>query len=190
MAKPYPTAERVRELLIYDPETGLFTRRIPRGGEPAGAVCGTLMRGYIRIGIDGGIYPAHRLAYLYMLGEIPPAMVDHRHRNTADNRWSEIRPATRSENSRNQKITDRNTSGFKGVSWHKRDKRWRAYICVDGKDQHLGYFDAAGLAHAAYRAAAIRLHGEFANFGGNDNSPSASHSPVGTGVGIDKPAMP
>lgn len=163
------TAERLRELLHCDPETGIFTW-LDTGRRGTGKQAGRENdKGYIRIGVDGRIYQASRLAFLYMTGAVPP-IVDHRNTNPSDNRWNNLRAADTSKNNRNRSIDSKNTSGLKGVSWHKRDKRWRAYIYVDGKDVHLGYFDTAELAHAAYRRAADKHFGVFANYGANDNA--------------------
>ncbi len=131
------------------------------------------MRGYVRIGVDGHIFLAHRLAFILVAGQVP-AMVDHANGIKSDNRWANLRPADYAENAMNRGLTKRNTSGLKGVSWHARDQRWRAYICVNGRDAHLGYFQTAELAHEAYRTAAARQYGEFANFGENDNAPRTS----------------
>jgi hypothetical protein len=88
--------------------------------------------------------------------------VDHIDGNGLNNQRSNIRPCSRSENMRNRGAYRNNTSGFKGVFWFARDRRWRARIRVDGKDKHLGFFDDPEAAHEAYCAAAAELHGEFA----------------------------
>jgi hypothetical protein len=91
--------------------------------------------------------------------------VDHIDGDGLNNRRCNLRLATRSQNMRNQRLNSRNTSGFKGVSWDKRDKKWLAYIKVYRKKIHLGSFDTPEDAHAAYCDAAARLHGEFAKLG-------------------------
>lgn len=91
--------------------------------------------------------------------------VDHINGNKLDNRKSNLRCCTRAENERNKTLSKRNTSGFKGVSWNKRDKHWRAKIKINGKNQHLGCFKTAEEGYAAYCKAALELHGEFANLG-------------------------
>jgi hypothetical protein len=107
---------------------------------------------------------AHRLAYLYMTGEWPPAGIDHRDTNRSNNRWNNLRAATQLQNSTNSSIRIDNTSGYKGVYWHIGARKWRAQIVSKGKIHLLGYFSTPQAAHRAYCEAAIRLHGEFARF--------------------------
>ena len=88
--------------------------------------------------------------------------VDHVNSNGLDNRRSNLRLATASQNQHNQRRRCDNTSGFKGVYWHKERAKWRARIKLIGHHKHLGYFDTPEAAHAAYVEAANRFHGEFA----------------------------
>lgn len=156
------TAERLRELFHYDPETGAFTWKMltsPRGGVKIGDVAGSIdTKGYRIIRIDGRDHKAHRLAWLYMIGEWPKDQVDHRNGTPADNRFANLREATRAENGQNRATSKNNTSGFTGVSWHGRDRKWRAQIRAGGRNQHLGMFASAEDAHAAYLAAKAELH--------------------------------
>lgn len=160
------TAARLRELLSYDPETGVFRWRVYRARNArAGDVAGRIIKaapdkggGYRSIGIDGSEYLAQRLAWLHMTGEWPPAQVDHENRNRDDNAWRNLRDATRSQNQANRPAQANNTSGFKGVAFHKGAGRWRATL---GK-RHLGLFDSPEQAHAAYAEAARGAFGEFA----------------------------
>lgn len=87
---------------------------------------------------------------------------DHENCNTLDNRRRNLRIATNSQNGANRERLSNNTSGYKGVSWDKRRRKWHAYIYFNKKQIHLGFFDTAEQAYEAYCAAAIRLHGEFA----------------------------
>lgn len=91
--------------------------------------------------------------------------VDHINGDALDNRRVNMRTCTNAQNQRNKGTTSGNVSGVKGVSWHKRDNRWQANICVNLKSIHLGYFDIKSDAVAAYQIAAIKHHGEFARFG-------------------------
>jgi hypothetical protein len=158
------TGNRLRELLRYDPDTGVFTRAVdvlmPRGGvrnragSPAGADDGL---GYVRIRVDGKKYKAHRLAFLYMTDTWPSGEVDHINGVRNDNRWSNLRDATRSINQQNQRgPTIRNVSGAMGVC----NKRWgyTAQITVNNKHIYLGYFKTAEAANAAYLEAKRKLH--------------------------------
>lgn len=156
-------AERLREVLYYAPDTGIFTRRIRQPKTRVGDVAGgTDTRGYIVINVDGRRYRAARLAWLYMTGSWPTHVVDHIDGNRANDQWANLRAATHNENMRNTKLRSDNTSGLKGAYWIARNKRWRSQIQVDRRLQHLGYFDTAEEAHAAYCRAAEALHGEFA----------------------------
>jgi hypothetical protein len=97
----------------------------------------------------------------FIMNEPDGMDVDHIHGNTLDNRKSQLRVCTTAENCRNQRIASHNTSGLKGVSWHKQCKKWRSYITIHKKHIHLGLFDSPERAHQAYCEAAKRLHGEF-----------------------------
>lgn len=172
------TADFVRQILNYDPETGIFIWKIRKirfgnehadrifnghfGGNAAGSIA---PEGYVVIGVQGKVYRAHRLAWLYMTGEWPDRDIDHINGDKSDNRIANLRSATKIENKRNRRRNTDNTSGCKGVSWHKRDQKWYARIMVDGKSKSLGYYKSLQSAHAAYCAASQKYHGEFGNFG-------------------------
>lgn len=122
--------------------------------------------GYGQIGVEGKIVKAHRLAYTLLVGPIPAGMeIDHICHVRSCVNPAHLRLATHAENKMNSKLPKNNISGFKGVRWHARDKNWQARITVNRKQINLGYFPTPEAAHAAYREAATRLHGEFANFG-------------------------
>jgi hypothetical protein len=112
--------------------------------------------------VDGVRYYAHRLAVFYMTGEWPD-QVDHK--NGGDNSASNLRACTQSQNLANRGMNKNNTSGYKGVSFDRKKGRYCAYLTVNLRRRFLGYFDAAEDAHAAYRSAAERAFGEFANPG-------------------------
>jgi hypothetical protein len=150
------------KLLNYDPGTGLFTWRVAVGTRARpGDFAGHLKSdGYWVIKIGGVGYRAHRLAWLFMVGEWPEHVVDHINGSTADNRWENLRACTQGENVRNQCRARDNSSGFKGVSYCR--GKWQAQIMAGGKQHYLGLFDSPEIAHAAYVAASGRLHGNFA----------------------------
>ena len=161
MAKADLTAERLRELLHYDPETGVFTWRVNRGRTAkAGSQAGSPHDGYVQITVDGREYKAHRLAWLYVHGVWPVGQIDHRFGIRNDNRIGELRDVTPSVNSQNQRIAKRSnkSSGLLGAYWHNVSNKWMAHIGVAGKKIHLGMFDTAEAAHAAYIEAKRRLH--------------------------------
>jgi HNH endonuclease len=154
------TRAQLASRLTYDPETGIFARGIGRKQttKRAGTING---QGYRQIMIDGSIIGEHRLAFLWMTGKFPEAEVDHVNLDKADNRWANLRPATRSQNMANKTLDDTNTSGLKGVGWHKRAGKWRARVQADGEATHLGLYDCRAAAHFAYLVASAQAFGAF-----------------------------
>lgn len=156
--------EHLSTLLAYDAETGVFTWRIrPNGRVPAGSRAGSLNSGgYSQIKIGRRLYGAHRLAWFYVHKQWPTAEIDHIDGNPSNNAIANLRLATRAQQMANIKRASTNTSGFKGVSFHKKSSRWRAYISISGRPKHLGYFDSPERANAAYVEAAKAIRGDFA----------------------------
>lgn len=156
------TAERVRELLHYDPETGAFTWRVARSNVKAGARAGNpnAALGYVQIGIDGRLHYAHRLAFLVMQGDCP-RYIDHINGDRADNRWVNLRAAEARQNAVNRPMPAANTSGVQGVQWCRTTQRWRAVMSIGNRPKHLGRFATKEEAAAAYAQAMIARHGEF-----------------------------
>ncbi len=107
----------------------------------------------------------NKLLHRIIMGEPDGKEVDHINGNKRDNRRENLRLCNKSENNRNRGKKSTNTSGFKGVSWIKREGKWQAQISVgDGKSKHLGYFDDPETAYRSYCAAATKFHGKFAHF--------------------------
>lgn len=161
------TAARLCEVLHYNPETGIFTWLIATGprcrvGERAGAFFRD-RRPRRMIGIDGKYRAEHKLAWLWMTGEWPVHEIDHIDNNATNNRWRNLRPATREQNTQNARRRRDNTSGYKGVSPH--EGRYAARVQTNGKRKFLGYFDTPEEAYAAVCKAAQAAHGEFYNPG-------------------------
>jgi hypothetical protein len=155
------TQDRLKELMSYDQHTGQLTRLVRRGRMGAvGSVAGTVnTKGYVVVEIDANPYLAHRLAWLYMTGEMPGMDIDHIDRNKANNRWANLRLATNSENHENRFEPQKNNkSGLLGVCLHKAAGRWVAQIKKDGRRIYLGLHDTPELAHQAYLEAKARLH--------------------------------
>jgi len=154
------TQSRLKELLHYDPETGIFTRRVGRGPSKAGARVGSRNScGYIQITIDYRNYHAHRLAFLYMTGALPEQQVDHINGVRNDNRWANLRDVSANCNHRNiGGPMKNNTSGFLGVCWDKNWNSWKASITVARRSVNLGRFPTPELAHTAYLKAKDKLH--------------------------------
>ena len=158
------TTDRLREVLSYDPETGLFHWKISTSQLKAGAIAGCpTSKGYIRIKIDRHTYAAHRLAWLYVYGVWPAKQLDHRYGVRDDNRIGELREATNAENAQNRKLRRDNKSGHQGVTWSPRERRWKASIKSLGENRNLGSFATLEEAVAARQAAKAQLH-EFQPF--------------------------
>lgn len=160
-----PTKDDVAALLRYDPETGIFTRiKSNSNAHKAGAHAGSVRpgSGYVYIKIGPKPYPAHRLAFLLMTGRWPENEVDHINGDRTDNRWINLRQATRNQNMRNKATYKTNTSGTPGVHFHTRTGRWQARIQVDGKRIALGSFDTQEEAVQERRRAEAAIHKEFA----------------------------
>jgi HNH endonuclease/AP2 domain len=169
------TAERLREAMRYEPKTGVFTW-LPRpiqlhavrtdkvwNTKWAGGVAGYVNnQGYRAICVDWGLYKASRLAHLYMTGDWPLAEIDHANGDRADDRWRNLREATRSQNIRNSRSRKGTSSGLKGVTWDKSRQKWAAVIRINGHNRHLGYFITPERAWLAYAIAAKKHHGDFA----------------------------
>lgn len=154
------TAEYLREVFHYCPETGVFTR-IKKTAEVCeiGDKPGYLdEKGYLRVRIAGKLVTLHRLAWLYMTGAWPVETIDHINGIRSDNRWENLRAATWAEQCQNIKTPRANTSGFAGVSFHKVHNKWRAYIHVNRKQHSLGYYHSREEAASAHIEAKKRLH--------------------------------
>lgn len=153
------TAERLRELLHYDPETGVFTRRVRCGRSPAGSVAGHNRKsGYAAVSVCNKLYLAHRLAWLYVYGHWPHKDIDHIDGNGLNNRLSNLRECVPGENHQNVAPHKDNISGLLGVTWDKQTGRWRSRIMIERRQVNLGRFDTPEEAHAAYLAAKKNLH--------------------------------
>lgn len=150
----------LNEIFTYD---GRQLRwRHARGSKPAGGVAGCLQpHGYWRVRLNGKLWYAHRIIYAMHTGEWPD-YVDHKNRDTTDNRISNLRSCSKSQNEWNQKLSARSTSGVKGVSYHKRSGLWCVEIRKNKKRYRLGGYQDIELAELVAMEAREKLHGEFA----------------------------
>ena len=153
MAKADLTAQRLRELLDYNPETGVFTRLAPTKR----VVGSTSKIGYVELWLLGSKVRAHRLAFFYMTGDWPRHEVDHINGEKGDNRWVNLRDVTRTINQENKKIAKKsNKLGILGV--HRSGHKYMAYIQTAGRNRSLGCFPTPEEAYAAYLDAKRFLH--------------------------------
>lgn len=150
--------ETIKNFMHYAPETGISThRRLGREYTTPNTP-----DGYVRVVVRKKGYLLHRLIWLYMTGEFPGGCIDHINGNTMDNRWENLRDTDAAGNARNAKVRSDSSTGYRGV--FSSGSKFRAKIRHEGVLRHLGVYDTLPEAKAAYRAAAILLHGEFACF--------------------------
>tara|TARA_R110002153_G_scaffold14440_3_gene52387 strand:+ start:1928 stop:2500 length:573 start_codon:yes stop_codon:yes gene_type:complete len=187
------TQSRLKEVLAYDSESGVFIWKVSRGNIRAGKVAGTTQKGtgYVRIAIDAGLHSAHRLAFLYMNGDFPENHTDHINGIPDDNRWENLRPVTNAENHRNMAKYKNNRSGITGVCWNKRNGKWCSVIVANGKQKHIGYFDHLFEAVASRRSAELEHdyhpnHGRIAIGSRENRRPISNRAEVTGRVGIKR----
>jgi len=157
------TQERLKELLHYNSDNGQFTwikTTSPR--VKVGDIASFRSHKHLYIGVDGKKYGAHRLAWLYVYGVMPKELIDHIDRNPANNAINNLREATQKQNLHNMEKPIHNTSGYKGVHFHKGSKKWRAVVTVNNKPKHLGLYITPEEASLAYNNWCIENRGEFA----------------------------
>lgn len=157
------SCEFIREILHYDPITGIFTWKVDRSGAvKIGSVAGgPHNRGYWNIRIGDKKYLAHRLAWIWMTGEWPEDQIDHKDNNRSNNAWYNLREASKNQNARNTTKYSNSKSGIKGVSFHKASGKYIAQIQLNGRNKHLGVFDDIEKAREAYKIAVAWYHREF-----------------------------
>jgi hypothetical protein len=151
------TVERLRDLLDYDPATGLFSRRVILSSYPRPCVGTRHNGGYLLISVAGKQHLAHRLAWLHVHGQWPQHGIDHIDGNKQNNAISNLRDASKTLNAQNYKRAKRdNKTGFLGVS--KKYNRFKAQIKFAGRNKLIGSFATAEEAHAAYLVAKRKFH--------------------------------
>jgi len=154
------TTDKIRELLDYNEETGVFTWKASLGGTRADKIY-KKATGYplVYVRLFGKKYTASRLAFLWMGKELPK-QVDHLDRDSTNNKWSNLAASNSLENSRNQSMHSNNTSGVTGVTWNKAANKWKAQVRVKSITKFLGYFDYDDLDLAAMEVMEFRAeHG-------------------------------
>ena len=155
------TQERLKELVSYDPETGVFMRKVRTSNrvnmeKPVGTVD---RYGYLWCSLDGKAFRLHRLAMIYVHGTVHNGDVDHINMDRKDNRISNLREVSRSVNMQNKEAaSSNNRTGYIGVCFDSRRNKYSAQIRINGKNTHLGMFDSPDVAHAAYVKAKRNFH--------------------------------
>jgi hypothetical protein len=156
--------KRLKEVLRYEYETGLFYWLISTGRVSKDQIAGsTKDSGYILIRIDGIRYPAHRLAWFYCFEEGPIDLIDHIDRNRSNNKLDNLREATMSENMRNTDLAPTNSSGFRGVSYVKSNGKFLAQIKINGINTNLGHYTTPEEASIVYWTKVDELQDKFIN---------------------------
>ena len=151
---------KLRELLEFDGESGLFRWRVKRKKASPGSVAGAINgKGYRYISFDNVSYRANRLAWFYAFGKWPAGQIDHINGNRDDNRLANLRDVTGRANSQNRLGANKNNSvRLLGVCYRPKTEKWKAQISVGGRSIHLGYFLTAEEAQAAYMRAKSSMH--------------------------------
>jgi len=153
------SAEELKALLHFNPDTGVFTRAVSLRRWKAGEIAGSVNSiGYWQIRIKGKNRYGHRLAWLYVYGCFPEEQIDHINGNRLDNRISNLRKASPSENNQNRVSQRGSYSRFLGVSWNRNLNKWHASISKNRKRNHLGFFDSEEDAGLAYTRAKLEMH--------------------------------
>ncbi len=153
------TAAGMATLFSYNPETGHVTRRDgPQSGKRVGSVA---KRGCREVSVNGRRMKEHHVIWLMMTGRLPSATIDHRDLDPANNKWDNLREATKAQQCGNHPLKQTNNSGCRGVHWSKHAGKWRAQIRTAGRVRSLGYFGSVAEAAAAYAAVAFSHYGEF-----------------------------
>jgi hypothetical protein len=165
------TQTRLKELFNYDPLTGVLTNRIARSNNnKVGDTAGSLdlshhgrSNGYWRVSVDGKRHYSHRLIWLIAYGNAVDSglEIDHINGDTSDNRLSNLRLSTPSENGQNQQMRTNNKSGYKGVCWESSREKWLATCQINGKNHRIGRFDSKADAIAAHSSFAEAHQKEF-----------------------------
>ena len=163
--KGLPTQERLRQLFVYDFESGYLSNRINRKNQVAGTRSGTIdHRGYRRTYVDGATYAEHRIVWVWVHGSIPPGLyIDHINHHRQDNRIQNLRLVTPQANNLNSVNSARSQTGYRGVSHISRSGKYRAQIKHQGHNQHLGMFNTALEAFHAYSLARAKTINQLSN---------------------------
>ncbi len=151
---PTLTQEKLKKSLCYNPDSGIFTRRIHSNRFKIGDIVGfKIKKGYLYILFQNKKCLAHRLAWLYVHGYWPENQIDHINRNKADNRIANLREVSPQCNMRNRPVYSKNKTKIPGVNWDKIAKKWAAQLSYRNKTRHLGSYNSFDNAVCARLAA-------------------------------------
>lgn len=158
-----PSFERVRELFSYDPNEGKLRWRVDRNQMKAGDIAGAVRggHGYVQVSVDGTLYRAHRIIWLWMTGGAPEKRIDHADMAGGHNSWDNLRLATPSQNAANSLAHIDSKSGIKGIRWDARRRRWEVQVSSGQRRFHRRARTLAG-AIALHRFASCQIFGKFA----------------------------
>lgn len=157
------TQEELKELLIYEPETGYFFWLQPKQGRPKDKPAGyKTTGGYYTLVINGVKFSSHRLAWFYMTGNWPKEYIDHKDGDPGNNKWNNLREATAQQNSQNKKRKYGSASGIKGVVKNYMNDTWEVHMNCNGKVISRGPYYSYQLACREYDRIAKENFGEFA----------------------------
>lgn len=160
---PLPDAEYLRSLFSYEPDTGHLRWKVDRAAKKVGDIAGAQRpSGYIQVGIDFKLYRAHLIIWKMVTGDEPKSQIDHENTIKNDNKWSNLREATKSQNMANVGLIGSNTTGAKNVFWYKAYQKWAVQVWKDRKAHFGGYHDTIECAQAAAQSLRAELFGEFA----------------------------
>jgi hypothetical protein len=158
-----PTQAVLRRFFSYDQQSGLLRWRVPRGRSTVGDEAGSPNKdGYKTVGLNGKNYKVHRIIWKLVTGNAPAEQIDHVDLDRANNRWINLREATCCENKQNSRTSASNSSGVKGVSYNKSERKWEAYIMAERRFVFLGRFKTLEKATSAVADVRVKMHGDFA----------------------------
>lgn len=161
---PLPSSEILHSLFTYEPDTGLLRWKINRAQMKIGDVAGAQRGegGYVQVSVNRKLYRAHLIIWKMVTGKEPTNQIDHWDTVKNNNRWENLREATKSQNSANRGLMATNTSGAKCVFWYKAYQKWAVQIWKDGKAHFGGYHEEFEAATARSESMQKELYGKFA----------------------------
>lgn len=150
----------LKEMFLYEPETGFLRWKDARSNMIKNSKAGCKnASGYLIVSINSKSHRVQRVIWMYIFGHIPDGFyIDHINGNKTDNRLCNLRLATNSQNQQNRPAPQNNSSGYRGVTWHKQANKWMARICHHGKREMLGLFETAEEAYEAYKSKASEIY--------------------------------